>query len=231
MDVGWTLINDDKYSYEKPKSLRTFTNKKYKDSTQTNCMGINDLSDRIFVIESPWDIRLKYDNKKITLIKEESSISQEYFMEIIGHRYEEYTENVVIQLGTSYVFMTDKPCTITALPAFYHMNETFRLISGQWNIFDWQRPLGCAYEWLDTTKDFIIKKGDPLQYIMFNSQNMDEKYNLKYMETDDMKKQINYCMKSRYTLIKGLRHLVLKSRHERKKDIVGKCPFHKMKFW
>ena len=233
MNVGWTLINDDKYSYEKPKSLRNFTNKKYKNSTELQCMGITDLSDRIFVIESPWDIRLRYEDKKIILIKEESSITQEYFMDIIGHRYEEYTEHAVIQLGTSYVVMTDKPCTITALPPFYHMNNTFRLISGQWNIFDWQRPLGCAYEWLDTTKDFIIKKGDPLQYIMFNSENMDEKYTLKYMETEDMKKQINYCMKSRYTLVKGLRHLVMKSRHERKKNIVGesKCPFHKVKFW
>ena len=139
-------------------------------------------------------------------------------------------------MATKYVFITDKPCNITILPPFnnkeyVNYDSNTRVVSGLFNIYDWQRPLSYAIEWFDTSKDLIIKTGQPLFYIMFNSEKLDDNFELKYMETKKLYDLIDKCIIARSSFKSKTRRLLHKNRGERDPNMVSKCPFHKIQFW
>jgi hypothetical protein len=47
------------------------------------------------------------------------------------------------------------------------------IFGGRFPIHAWVRPLMWAFEWHDTTKDLIVKRGDPLFYVQFEADGPD----------------------------------------------------------
>ena len=116
------------------------------------------------------------------------------------------------------------------------MWQYIRLISGKMNIYDWHRDVNFAFEWLDKTKEITIKKGETVAYVIFNSEKLDEKFNIIKLDMDgEIKKSYTRCVFSRKIIKRGTRYLLLRNRKQRPKRIVtdGKCPygFDKLKFW
>ena len=126
---------------------------------------------------------------------------------------------------------------MTTIPPIFHMQKNpdlwnnIRMVAGKFNIYDWQRPLSYAIEWFDTSKDLIIKTGQPLFYIMFNSEKLDDNFELKYMETKKLYDLIDKCIIARSSFKSKTRRLLHKNRGERDPNMVSKCPFHKIQFW
>jgi hypothetical protein len=74
----------------------------------------------------------------------------------------------VFQFRFNYVFFADEPVTIQMMPSIYENKDIpVNTIPGEFNIYDWQRPLQWGFEWQDTKKPLIIKRGDPVCYIKF----------------------------------------------------------------
>jgi hypothetical protein len=66
------------------------------------------------------------------------------------------------------------------------------LIQGTFNIAKWYRPINYAFEIIDDSKPINIKRGDPLFYIRFLT---DEKINFVYdFDNTDADKAITSCL-------------------------------------
>jgi hypothetical protein len=75
----------------------------------------------------------------------------------------------VLQMLTAYVFVTDDPLYINQYPPILHHlpDRPGIQISGRFPIDIWPRALQWAFEWHDTTKDLILRRGEPLFYVRF----------------------------------------------------------------
>jgi hypothetical protein len=76
----------------------------------------------------------------------------------------------VLQMMTSYVFVSDDPVYINQLPPFLHYSPVPRpgvQINGRFPIDIWPRALQWAFEWHDMSKDLVLKRGEPLFYVQF----------------------------------------------------------------
>lgn len=93
----------------------------------------------------------------------------------------------ILQVRTPYVFYADQPVTLQLLPV---TNSIFQppgiTICGEFDIHAWQRPVQWGFEWWDTNKPLIIKRGDPLYYIKFIVNNdPTEKVKLVRLKAND----------------------------------------------
>src|SRR3546814_14044030 len=71
---------------------------------------------------------------------------------------------------TSYVFVSDDPVYVNQYPPLFHYtpDRPGIQISGRFPIDIWPRPLQWAFEWHDTAKDLILRRGEPLFYVRFD---------------------------------------------------------------
>ena len=69
-----------------------------------------------------------------------------------------------MQVITPYLFLADEPVWLTQLPPMHAYLPTpwpGLLICGRFPIDVWPRTLMWAFEWHDTTKDLVLKRGEP----------------------------------------------------------------------
>ena len=80
----------------------------------------------------------------------------------------------LLQLMTPYVFLSDEPVYVNQFPPFLHYSKE-RLpgvqICGRFPIDVWPRAHMWAIEWHDTNRDLVLKRGDPLFYVRFETRN------------------------------------------------------------
>jgi len=65
--------------------------------------------------------------------------------------------------------ISDEPCSLQLLPPF--LSPRFRdwpgsLVCGRFPLQNWPRPLNAVLEWHDKKRDWVLKRGDPLAYVM-----------------------------------------------------------------
>ena len=227
-NILWTITEGESLVWDKPERLLSSMNSQYKKSLVKSCWASNDLLKRTFVIKSPFDIHISYykPDKKIILHPKDSTLSQSSWDNLFRNDLNEYTDYPVIQMGTRYAFTCDKPCTVTITPPFHNLdykdyNSNTRVFSGTFNIYDWQRVLSYGVEWLDTSKDLVIKTGQPLFYVTFNTENLEDEFELQYTEDIEFYKKIEQCKRSRDCFSSNTKKLTHKNREVRK----SKCPF------
>ena len=180
-EVGW-LLDTDKASliWEAPRKLSRPTGRTTHAKGVSFCPAVNDHEARIFEVPCPVDIALRYkpngdEPGLINLAGDQSTIRAKHLnqMFVIVNRKEWRDPNrPIIQFGTPYVFLADEPVTINQLPPFYHYNPApwpGMLIGGRFPIDVWPRGLVWAFEWYDTSKDLILKRGEPWFYASFET--------------------------------------------------------------
>jgi len=42
------------------------------------------------------------------------------------------------------------------------------VVSGRFPVRSWPRPLNCVLEWQDRDRDWVLRRGDPMVYLMFD---------------------------------------------------------------
>jgi hypothetical protein len=74
----------------------------------------------------------------------------------------------VLQMRLGYVFFADEPVTIQQLPLIHdNTYSPVRTVTGEFDIHAWQRAINWGFEWRDTDKPLIVKRGDPISNIKF----------------------------------------------------------------
>jgi hypothetical protein len=177
--VGW-LLQKDKTSmiWDSPKVMRPDHPKSTVAKSAAQCPAVLDFDRRYLVINSPIDLhmRLSMNNGEIgitNMLWEKSPVRPSALQQLVVFQPQEewrHPSRPVLQMMTSYVFVSDDPVYINQYPPFLHYNPNQRpgvQLCGRFPIDIWPRPLMWAFEWHDTSKDLILKRGEPLFYVHF----------------------------------------------------------------
>lgn len=145
----------------------------------TTCPAYTQFNRNVFVLRSPCDIALTVREGSMpgvwdmrVLNGHENDINGEALSRLIefnsdpGGRVDWDKPHLQMRLAT--VFIADEPVTMQQIPAFQELNDFPGItIPGEFDIHAWHRQLNWAFEWHDTSKPLIIKRGQPLSYVKF----------------------------------------------------------------
>jgi hypothetical protein len=83
-----------------------------------------------------------------------------------------HPQRPILQMVTPYVFLSDDPVYVNQFPPFLHYNKNRWpgvQICGRFPIDVWPRVHMWALEWHDMSADLILKRGEPLFYVRFET--------------------------------------------------------------
>lgn len=176
--VGW-LLNTEHASiiWDSPKPVRMDSQSSDPRSVG-QCPSVLDFDRRHFAINCPIDVHLRMNltagGMDITnVLADKSPIRSEALQRwiVFQPRHEwRHPQRPVVQMLTSYVFVSDDPVYVNQYPPILHYTGDTRpgiQISGRFPIDIWPRALQWAFEWHDTSKDLILRRGEPLFYVRF----------------------------------------------------------------
>jgi hypothetical protein len=168
--IGWSIVpSDATIIWSDPIKISTFdSNKKSFDF----CPAHTQHSNQLYHILSPYDIEINFDSSKKYFSQINSNIPEDrifsgmYDDGIIKIMPEQFwhNNNPVLQINTPYVFFSDnKDASIELYPSIrYDNNFPGYMINGSFDIYNWIRTLNFGLYWENNTKNFILKKNNPM---------------------------------------------------------------------
>lgn len=93
-----------------------------------------------------------------------------------------FQNRVTIELDMKWIFFSEEPLHIEALPPIFHKTDTSQhgmLVSGRFDIGSWFRPINLTYILWENQQYFSVKKFDPAIYFRFITE---DKIKLKQFE-------------------------------------------------
>lgn len=188
--VGWFLYEKRTgVVFAPPERIRSAeVNRKHAKSA-SRCPAIINMESRYFMIRVPYDIHLRLMRKdgKTTvrnMAGDGGSIRGQTLgkrLHVVAEKEWRYPDRPTIQLSLPYTFIADEPVYITQLDAFMHYNPNpipGTIFGGRFAIQNWPRPLMWAFEWHDTSKDLILRRGQPWFYVLFETLPQDRSVSL-----------------------------------------------------
>lgn len=179
MKIGWCCTAlEAKICFPEPKRVTLGKDLSTGGRGFLSCPAVRDYFSNTFVVTSPFSLRLRCDevagSKIIRPVYPFTSLSQPRVNEWVKVEPKSSWRSgdaVIIQIPSPYLFIADDPIFIRQDPVLLSTPSSFswRLIPGRFNIYDWQRPLNWAFEWFPSAGDFIIKAGEPIYNISFDS--------------------------------------------------------------
>jgi hypothetical protein len=191
-----------------------------------------------FLIRSPFDMTLTVNTtnqgNKVLLIENQD---QDWVNKYLINRLSENQTHTMYGLMFQYLFYSKKSLVMESKPASLTHTDFLKnnlFIPGEYDISKWIRPVECVFEITDDTKTAVIKRGEPLYYIRFQT---DKKINLIRSQPGDKLFEItsacvnlkklkpNLSLEENYTIAKPWFKKYQNRLFEKSKS---KCPLH---FW
>ncbi|WP_416040490.1 hypothetical protein [Acinetobacter lactucae] len=202
IQVGWFLVDDkSELLYEPPYRMRSKSETKHAKSA-SRCPAVLQLESRYFVVNCPFDFYLRFArdaNGKPTLVNvlgDQSPVRANKLRELLTlvNENEWRTPKIpILQLKLPYCFIADEVVYLTQLDAFGHYRKNplpGTIFGGRFPIHIWPRPLMWAFEWHDTSKDLILKRGEPLFYCQFDG--FDPSRTVKLIQAEKTPELLHY---------------------------------------
>lgn len=184
--VGWFLAEDaGSLVMFPPERVTSRGGNKTHAKSASRCPGVVQLESRYFMIRCPYDLHLGFERDEKgqpRLVNRDGSRSAVRsnklgkILHLVNENEWRYPDKPTIQLSLGYCFVAEEVCYITQLDAFAHYRPEplpGTIFGGRFPIHAWLRPLMWAFEWHDTSKDLIMKRGDPLCYCQFEADGPD----------------------------------------------------------
>jgi hypothetical protein len=184
VDVGW-LIKADKagFIWDSPRKL-SLDHPGSKHAKAVNyCPAVVDHEARIFEVPCPIDLHLRFswpDKSKspgiVNVAGDRSTVRPKHLNEmfaLVGPKEWRHPDRPVLQIMTPYLFIADEVVYMTQLPPFCHYRSPpwpGLLIGGRLPIHIWPRPMMWAFEWYDTSKELVLRRGEPWFYVRFETE-------------------------------------------------------------
>ncbi len=186
VQVGW-FLNDMKGSiiYFPPERVRSVDMNKSHAKSASRCPAVINLESRYFLVRCPFDLNLGFVRDKDgkpglkNLSGEKSPIRGNKLRDVLHLTPEhEWRHDGVptLQLKLPYVFIADEPVYISQVAPFMHFQKQpfpGTIFGGRFPINVWPRPLMWAFEWHASDQPLVIKRGDPLFYVGFETMPQD----------------------------------------------------------
>lgn len=184
--VGW-FLNETKGSilFNAPERLLFRQTNKAHAKSASRCPAVIQMESRYFVVQCPYDIHIGFarDEKGKPLLVNRAGVASPIRSSKLGQvltlvREEEwrYPDRPTIQMALPYCFIADEPVFITQVGTFAHYQPDplpGTIFGGRFPIHVWPRPIMWAFEWHDPTRDIVLKRGDPLFYVQFETEEPD----------------------------------------------------------
>lgn len=189
--VGWIL--DQKEStiiFDAPTRVRSVDVNKTHAKSASRCPAIVTMESRYFEIKCPYDIHVQLvrdDHGKPALknlLGDRSPVRPKKLREVlylVGEQEWRHKDRPTIQLDLPYIFMSDEPVYLSQVAPFMHyagepMPGT--IFGGRFPINIWPRRLLWAFEWHDVQKSLILRRGEPLYYVLLETMPQDRSVQL-----------------------------------------------------
>ena len=146
------------------------------------CPAVINLESRFFMVRCPFDLHIGFTrtaNGKPTLVSRAGAagaVRPNKLGEVLAMVNEaewRYPDRPTIQLKLPYIFVADEPVFVTQLDAFAHYRPQplpGTIFGGRFPVHLWPRPLMWAFEWHEPAKDLMLRRGDPLFYVLFEGE-------------------------------------------------------------
>ena len=204
--VGW-LVADPKGAviYDPPKRVVSGAENRLHAKSASRCPAVLNLETRYFAVNCPFDLHLGFTRTKEgkpTLVNRAGTKSPIRAGKIansvvmVSESEWRYPDRPTVQLKLPYLFIADEPVYMTQLDAFLHYRKNplpGTIFGGRFPIHVWPRPLMWAIEWADTSKDLILKRGEPLFYLQFEVMDPSRPVQMVEAEmTEDLQKYLDH---------------------------------------
>ena len=154
------------------------------------CPAFQKALDDYYVIKSPVDIEFTWteDDKRLNIKKGHQQI-----LERDGDRGED--DNKLMTFFFQYVFVADKPTMMEVFsPLFENKPLNWHVLPGKYDICSWVRPVDITIELKEKEGKFEVKRGEPLMYIKFYSENFYEEFEFEQVAMHEkIYEQVNAC--------------------------------------
>lgn len=181
-EIGWLIdATTPSFIWDEPRPLPRGQPTEHPKGVN-RCPAILDSEARTWEVLAPVDMHLrlgKNDKGEPSLVNvagAQSSVAAGKLQQMITlmpqSRWRDQ-RRPVLQVSAPYRFICDEPCWLNQLPPYYHYKAPAwpgLLIGGRFPIHNWPRSLMWAFEWWDTARDLIVKRGEPWFYLRFETQ-------------------------------------------------------------
>lgn len=127
------------------------------------CPAFTNLFKNTYGLKFPYDYELYYANKSLT----SSLYDQKFFDGMIAPRSEDWSQFDIL---ANYLFISEDPLEMILQPSYMHdndFNRSFTLVSGQFDIGRWHRPIVGSVILKDKENPYLMKKDDIYCYVKF----------------------------------------------------------------
>ena len=227
--IGW-----ENFVFFQPINLLADLIKTRTNSTRyLKCPAFQDYYKNTFIIKSPVDIKLNINKDGENFHINSPNNTQEFFDRFIHVRHDENKLYLTLSIQIQYVFISKDSVMVEVLPTNFH-NTSFRgninLIGGTFDISKWYRPVDFTFEVIDGCNTIDIKRGDPLMYVRFNTNNKvkleEQEYNEELIQT------VNACLDTKYykpnNTMQENYNIAEKVINKIKNKLFKGCPFKKL---
>ena len=178
-----------------------------------------------FVVKSPYSMEISFDNGKFDVIS--SSFSKALMDDIFKPEPVNYwrsPNSPLFQLSIYQGFVADEEVWIeVSMPSLDAKSRKLpgRIIPGEFDLYSWQRTLSYSFEWMDTSQNFIIEKGDPLYYVRFRSKKPSDTFKVVRIEqTFELQRAVERCTNSKLYFVNKAWNLFKNNRALRPKKFI-----------
>ena len=178
--VGWFLTSDKGgILYEGPERLTSRQTNRGHAKSASRCPAVVQMESRYFVVKCPFDINIGFRRDAegrgalVNLAGGAGGIRGNKLGQVLTLVKEDewrYPDRPTVQMALPYCFIADEVLYLTQLGPFAHYRPDplpGTIFGGRFPINIWPRPLMWAFEWYDTARPLILRRGEPLVYCQF----------------------------------------------------------------
>ena len=184
--VGWLLTDTAAgVLFNPPERVRSADLSKHHAKSASRCPAVINLESRYFAVDCPYDLHLSFirGRKGEPGLKNKagdaSPVRASKLSEIMVMMPEQEWRlpgKPTIQMKLPYIFVADEIVYMSQVAPFMHYRADPLpgiMFGGRFPINVWPRPLMWAFEWHDTSKDLVLRRGEPLFYCLFETTPQD----------------------------------------------------------
>jgi hypothetical protein len=167
------------------------------------CPALTDIVSNTFIIRAPFSCKVvltKDDTFYLDPTSELTDAAFDTFFDVTKKHFEP-KDGRLIQMHPCVGFTTnEKDLTMEVFPPFleYRPDYPGYNTAAKFNIYNWLRNVPVGLIWCDRTKPLVLKKGEPLCYVRFNTTKRIELKHIPY--TKEMEKELDRNVSLKYMI-------------------------------
>jgi len=184
VEVGWTLDADKAtFIWDAPTRLKRETQQGAPHAKAlTYCPAIIEHEARLFQVNCPIDVQLRFKLNEKTNKPDIASTAGELstvrpqalaqMVKLVSPAEWRHPNRPILQIMSPYIFLADEPVYMMQLPPFAYYQASplpGLMIGGRLPIHIWPRQMMWAFEWYDTSRELVLKRGEPWFYVRFET--------------------------------------------------------------